>query len=882
MLFRRIEARARATRRSSVDRGRSAAHRDRGGRRPAPRDRARHRRRAVPRRCCTSCCWDELRRPRLRRRAHGGLRRARRRSCATSRPRVVAQTCGIRERRPRRRPRAGSRDGGRRCRCTARASTSRRRAPRRTRRSINLHLATGQIGKPGAGPFSLTGQPNAMGGREVGGMANLLSGAPRPRQSRASRRGRALWGVADVPATPGPHGGRALRRARRRQREDGVDRVHEPRAVAARPGDACARRSRAPSSSCCRRRTRHRDGARSPTCCCRRRRGARRTARSPTPSGASRACAPRSPPPGEARADWEIAADFARRLERRLRPARADAVSVRRPRGGLRRARETTRGRDLDITGLSYAMLDATGRSSGRSREARRAGRARLYTDGTFRDADGRARFAAVAYTPVAERVRRALPVPPHHRPAARPVARHEPHRHASRRCSRTRGEPAIECTGRPRAPRPRGGRPRARRVARGSVLLPVVGNARRRAGQRFLPMHWGSATLAGRGSPGINAVTRRRLCPTSKQPELKHAAVRIAKADLPWRLVAFGYPAHDERAGRAARRACATRARRLDYASVVLIGQRRAGVLLRVAAAAPSDAGALADDRRGVRPRCADVVRYDDPGARSAAACASSAAGSPRCACPATLPPSDWLRGWLDAGERRALRRAAACRRRPPRAASARAGASSAPATVSPRTPSPRAATASTARRTHARRVQDELKCGTGCGSCLPELKQLIACRRRASRHGGRRVSRAGKSRWCGAGPGDPELLTLKAVRALARSRRRPSRRPRQSRRARARAAGARASCLWASVAAVARRRRPSSSADDPRCARGFRTSARSRVATRSSSAAAARRLLAIARRGSPSEIVTGLTAGIARPRSSASPSRTASARAA
>ena len=41
---------------------------------------------------------------------------------------------------------------------------------------INLHLATGQIGKPGAGPFSLTGQPNAMGGREVGGMANLLSG----------------------------------------------------------------------------------------------------------------------------------------------------------------------------------------------------------------------------------------------------------------------------------------------------------------------------------------------------------------------------------------------------------------------------------------------------------------------------------------------------------------------------------------------------------------------------------------------------------------------------------------------------------------------------------------------------------------------------------
>ncbi|MEO0331786.1 MAG: molybdopterin-dependent oxidoreductase, partial [Bacteroidota bacterium] len=40
---------------------------------------------------------------------------------------------------------------------------------------INLNLITGHIGKPGSGPFSLTGQPNAMGGREVGGMANLLA-----------------------------------------------------------------------------------------------------------------------------------------------------------------------------------------------------------------------------------------------------------------------------------------------------------------------------------------------------------------------------------------------------------------------------------------------------------------------------------------------------------------------------------------------------------------------------------------------------------------------------------------------------------------------------------------------------------------------------------
>ena len=40
---------------------------------------------------------------------------------------------------------------------------------------INCHLATGRIGRPGMGPFSFTGQTNAMGGREVGGLANQLA-----------------------------------------------------------------------------------------------------------------------------------------------------------------------------------------------------------------------------------------------------------------------------------------------------------------------------------------------------------------------------------------------------------------------------------------------------------------------------------------------------------------------------------------------------------------------------------------------------------------------------------------------------------------------------------------------------------------------------------
>ena len=68
---------------------------------------------------------------------------------------------------------------------------------------INLHLATGQIGKAGAGPFSLTGQPNAMGGREVGGLANLLSAHRDMGNAEHRAEVARLWGIDDVPAVPG-------------------------------------------------------------------------------------------------------------------------------------------------------------------------------------------------------------------------------------------------------------------------------------------------------------------------------------------------------------------------------------------------------------------------------------------------------------------------------------------------------------------------------------------------------------------------------------------------------------------------------------------------------------------------------------------------------
>jgi ferredoxin-nitrate reductase len=68
---------------------------------------------------------------------------------------------------------------------------------------LNLSLITGQIGKPGAGPLSLTGQPNAMGGREVGGLSNMLP-AHKNLLNPAHRKEVAdFWGVPAINEKPG-------------------------------------------------------------------------------------------------------------------------------------------------------------------------------------------------------------------------------------------------------------------------------------------------------------------------------------------------------------------------------------------------------------------------------------------------------------------------------------------------------------------------------------------------------------------------------------------------------------------------------------------------------------------------------------------------------
>ena len=81
----------------------------------------------------------------------------------------------------------------------------------------------------------------------------------------------------------------------------------------------------------------------------------------------------------------------------------------------------------------------------------------------------------------------------------------------------------------------------------RGSIVVPVQASNEIAPSQAFIAMHWGEEYLSGlsaAGTPlaGVNALTTSAYCPSSKQPELKHAAVKIIQAEMPWTLLAMAW----------------------------------------------------------------------------------------------------------------------------------------------------------------------------------------------------------------------------------------------------------------------------------------------------------------------------------------------------
>ncbi len=491
---------------------------------------------------------------------------------------------------------------------------------------INLHLATGQIGKPGAGPFSLTGQPNAMGGREVGGLANLLSAHRDMANPQHRAEVAALWGVPSVPDKPGKTAVEMFQAA-----ADGEIKalwIACTNPAQSLPDQATVRRALqraeyvvvqeafATTATC--------DfadlllpattwGEKTGTVTNSERRISR--------------VRPAVAAPGETRHDWAIATEFAQRLERLItvhaEPVEAPPANTLfpyplNPSGAetiWNEHRESTRGRDLDITGMSYAALD-TQPLQWPLREGETTGKVRLYEDGVFPTADGRARFAALAYQPVAE--------PRDARyPFSLTTGRLRDHWHGMSRTG-TLGrlfghvaEPALQMNP----------QDMTRRLLtegdlvhvtsrRGSVVVPVQAAPEVGLSQAFMAMHWGPEYLSGCSSTGerlggVNALTTPAYCPISKQPELKHAAIKVLKAELPWALLGVAWLPDD--AALVAREALKPLMALFPFASCVPFGRERIGVLFRAASyeAPPDEVLTRIEALLGLAG--ADTLRYAD-----------------------------------------------------------------------------------------------------------------------------------------------------------------------------------------------------------------------------------------------------------------------------
>ncbi|WP_348707783.1 nitrate reductase [Acidovorax soli] len=401
---------------------------------------------------------------------------------------------------------------------------------------INLHLATGQIGRPGAGPFSLTGQPNAMGGRESGGMATLLPGHRDPARAEDWAALCKLWGVADLPSRRGHTAVEMFEAAARgeikalwivctnpAQSLPDQARVREALArcelVIVQEAFAHTATARFADYLLPAATWGEKDGTVTNS--------ERRISR-------VRAAVP---PPGQARPDWRIARDIALRLDAALeRPPRLAADSAE---ALWQEHREATRGRDLDITGLSWAILDR----DGPQHWPYVAGPTpRLYTDGRFATPSGRARFIAPAVAPNAEATSA-------QHPFALTTSRLRDQWHGmSRSGSVPRlfahdGRPSVRLHPADAARRKLAeGELVTVRSRRGAVVLPLRLDPSLPPAGADLPMHWGEEFIGAQA--GINALTQGAACPESRQPELKFSAVAIESTALPWRISACAWVA--------------------------------------------------------------------------------------------------------------------------------------------------------------------------------------------------------------------------------------------------------------------------------------------------------------------------------------------------
>ncbi|PLC50257.1 nitrate reductase [Pollutimonas subterranea] len=400
---------------------------------------------------------------------------------------------------------------------------------------IHLHLATGQIGKKGAGPFSLTGQPNAMGGREAGGMATLLPGHRDPNDTQHRAEVARLWKVDAVPDKPG------------HTAIDMFDAVLDGRVkvlwvAATNPAQSMPDQAKVRAAlnaaefvivqeAFANTETLAYADLVLPA--------ATWPEKSGTVTNSERRISrvrAAIEAPGDARPDWQLVCGIARRLALRIAPEKTRLFDYQDEAEIFAEHVRFTAGRDLDYSALDYATLDKDGPQQWPYKGPRSAP-VRLYADGVFATANGRARFMDVDYVPVAERVSTGYPlrlttgrmrdqwhtmsrsglVPALTRHAEEPFIYLHPNdmlRHNIQDDAFVKVE-----------------------TRRGHIVLAAMADENLNPGHAWLPMHWGSAFMAGNG---VNALANSARDPISQQPELKHSAAGISVQNYAWQATAW------------------------------------------------------------------------------------------------------------------------------------------------------------------------------------------------------------------------------------------------------------------------------------------------------------------------------------------------------
>ncbi len=400
---------------------------------------------------------------------------------------------------------------------------------------INLHLVTGQIGREGAGPFSLTGQPNAMGGREAGGLAQLLPGYRVVANAEHRAAVERHWGFApgSIAAEPGLAVWQQIEAMERG--ELGLWWVAATNPLVSMPS---LDRVRAAVANC-------------PLVVLSEAYADTETAevahlvlpaaqwseKSGVMTNSERRvtlCPAFRDPPGEARADWAIFAELGRRLGFVDQFRYGSAAEV------YAEFTALTAGRVCEVSGLSHGLLAQHGPQQWPFPAGTQpgGGQARLYGEECafpaappghrFPTGNGRARLWADLPLGLAEPPCDAYPL-------VLTVGRYLGHWHTMTRTAhvarivKQHPEPLLEVH--PADGERHGlvdGAMAQVNSRRGSVTARVQLTDRIRPGTVFLPMHWGASQAQ---ACEANRLMHELGCPHSKQPELKAAAVWVA----PW-----------------------------------------------------------------------------------------------------------------------------------------------------------------------------------------------------------------------------------------------------------------------------------------------------------------------------------------------------------